>query len=893
LTISISPGAYSASLLCYSEWLLSHGDFVRNYMKQKTHTSFSTPMMKQYASIKKKYKDCLLFFRLGDFYELFLEDAQIGAQILDIALTSRPKGKDGKIPMAGVPYHAVDAYLAKLVKAGYKVAICEQISEPNKYGIVDRDVVRVVTPGTVFDEKILDRKENNYIIALISNSTMYSVAICDISTGYLETFEKTYINLEQDLLDLLIKVRPVECILPENLYNNPEVLRILKSVKNLAIYRYPEWDIYAKADTLLSHFGVSSVRGFGIHDMKLAQQVCGALVGYLLGTQKGKLGHIKKIKIYQAEKFVALDKSTIVNLELFSTIRDHEISGTLLSTIDKTKTAMGARLLKDWLIHPLRRRQSIVSRLDAVSELLSNREQRNALRELLSTIPDIERLISRLSVGIGNARDLITLKSALQRTIQAKHILVKSNSILLQNIQKEISTKLTLLVEYIDEHIVEDPPFSVKDGGIINDGVDSTIDDLRKIVNRGKDWVTTLEKQEKETTGIASLKVRFNKVFGFYIEVSNSNLENVPTHYIRKQTLVNGERFITPELKDWEVKIVTADTEVKEKEYNLFTKVLDSVLQKGLFIQKSANSIAILDCIMSFADCAEFNGYSRPQLLYSGEIDIKEGRHPVVEKSIPNKSFVPNSILLNNIKQPLLILTGPNMAGKSVLIRQVAIIVLLSHIGSFVPASRARVSIVDKIFVRSGASDMISSGLSTFMVEMVETAYILNNATKDSLIIMDEIGRGTSTYDGISIAQAIAEYIVTNFSPPPKTLFATHYHELQMLESMYPNKVRNFHMAVEQHLDAPIFMYTLKSGGASHSFGIAVAKLAGVPTSVISASQKHLSILEQTKDNTVHSSKNEIDGYNSDIIKQIREIPVNSITPLQALGILSDLQKEL
>lgn len=863
--------------------------------KKHSLDKFTTPMMKQYASIKKQYKDCLLFFRLGDFYELFLEDAKIGAQVLDITLTSRPKGKDGRIPMAGVPYHAVDTYLTKLIKAGYKVAICEQISEPNKYGIVERDVVRIVTPGTLFDERALDRKQNNYLISIDYDNLYYSISIADVSTGYLATHQAAYSNLDQEILDQLVKLKPSECILPENLYNNPNFLKILKTIKNMAIFVYHDWDKYANKNTLLTQFSVKTLDSFGIEKLALSQKTCGALIGYLQNTQKGKLAHIKTIRLLEQEDYVSLDKSTIINLELFSTIRERETSSTLLSIIDKTKTAMGGRMLKNWLSNPLRKRQKILARLDGVTALIENRKEREIIKNLLSEIPDIERILSRLSVGIGNARDLITLKNALSKIIKIKHLLVKIETNILQEIQKEISVELTFLAEYINEHILPDPPFSLKEGGIIKDNVNKKIDMLRSIVNGGKQWIASLERQEKERTGISSLKVRYNKVFGYYIEVSKSNIRNVPKDYIRKQTLVNGERFITPELKDWETKIVIAEEELKQKEYEIYNEVLQKVIDKSALIQKAANSIAVLDCLVGFADLAEEQNYVRPKLLYSGEILIKDGRHPVVENALPQKSFIPNSITMDNIKQPLIILTGPNMAGKSVFIRQVAIIVLLAHIGCFVPASKARISIVDKIFVRSGASDMIADGLSTFMVEMVETAFILNNATSQSLIVMDEIGRGTSTYDGISIAQAIAEYLIKNFIPTPKTLFATHYHELQNLEMLYPNKVRNYHMEVVESNNLPVFLYKLKYGAASHSFGIAVAKLAGVPESVVLNAQKHLNQLEKQKkmrdETNNHNKKGTNNDSNKEIEDFIKKIDINSTTPIQALNLLAQIKE--
>ncbi len=879
--------------------------------------NFTTPMMRQYQEIKKQYQDCLLFYRMGDFYELFMDDAHIGAKVLDITLTSRPKGRDGRIPMAGVPYHAVDGYLAKLVKAGYKVAICEQVSLPNKYGIVDREVIRIVTPGTVLDEKALDKKANNYIISLAIEADTLAISAADISTGYFQTTQVKLGNLGQILKDELSLLNPVECILSPQQYKSPELLKLLNHQKDLNIYCFHEWEIFSSQakKMLKQHFGVNTLAGFDIEEKELAIQTSAALLGYLKHTQKDKVSHIKKIIATTASDYVKLDRSTILNLELFSTIREHDTQGTLISILDRTVTAMGGRLLKQWIRKPLRNKKEIEKRYDAVEIFLKKRAQRNGLREKLKQIADIERILSRLSVGIGNARDLVNLKQSLKTILAVKNELRNYTSPLLKQIYKEIPKQVQAVVDLIETDILDEPNIDLKKGGLIKKGVHNQLDILRKRVSNSKDWILELEKMERERTGITSLKVRFNQVFGFYIEISKPNLPAVPANYIRKQTLVNGERFITPELKEQEELILTAEEKINNVEFELFTNVLNQTLKQLFELQQAAQSIARLDCILTFACLAETEQYVRPKLLYSGEIRITAGRHPVVEKLLEETRFVPNDIRLDTVEQQLMLITGPNMAGKSVLIRQVALISLMAQLGCFVPAEKAYLSIVDRIFVRSGASDVITSGLSTFAVEMVETAYILHYATKDSLIVMDEIGRGTSTYDGISIAWAIAEYLVTN-NENSKTLFATHYHELQALEQHYSDKIKNFHMAVEEKDGEPIFLHTLLPGGASHSFGIAVAKLAGIPEVIIQNAKQILRNLEKRNIDTPQTSfittspvipnfarSTEVETIDPKfspttivdhlIHKELEELDIHQMTPLEALNKLAELKDQL
>lgn len=898
-------------------------------------SEFSTPMMKQYLEIKNRYQDCLLFYRMGDFYELFMEDAFIGSQILNITLTHKRGGKDGNIPMAGIPYHAVDGYLAKLVKAGYKVAICEQLSPPNKKGLVERDVIRIVTPGTMMDEKALEKKENNYLIALLKKDNSFALSIADLSTGYFATVEHESEYFAQWIKDQMARLNPTECILPEFLYNDSEILKLLKTHPSMNIYCFQDWDNFAMdaKKILKSHFGIATLAVFGIEDKVLCQKTSSALLGYLQTTQKSHVQHIKKILYLEENSGMLLDRSTMINLELFSTIRDSDTKGSLLSVLDETQTAMGGRLLKEWLKNPLVEKEKILYRHDAVEELFDLQKQENT-RNTLAEITDIERVLSRLSVGIGNARDLINLKNSLEKIKEAKNLINTYDSFLFKRLNKDISNDLDKIINIIQTNIADEPPIELREGKLIKPKVNKDLDKLRQIIDKSQDFIQNLEKEEKKKTGISSLKIRYNQVFGFYIEISKTNVHLAPKHYMRKQTLVNGERFITDDLKHHEEIILTAQEKANELEYTLFQNILQEILLFTSSTQNAAEAIATLDCLATFAHISQKYNYIRPKLLYSGEIRITQGRHPVVESLIMNETqFVPNDVCLDNISQSLLIITGPNMAGKSVFIRQVALIALLNQIGCFVPAKSAKLSLVDRIFVRSGASDMITSGLSTFMVEMVETAHILHNATSKSLIIMDEIGRGTSTYDGISIAWAVAEYLTTRFKPSPKTLFATHYHELQELEHTYPKAIKNFHMAVAGNSTEPIFLHTLLPGGASHSFGVAVAKLAGIPEEVVGKATEMLHNLEQRNnqsvvipakagiqekewtqdpsilagwqtrdDKNLHSElvsksqttvSSQLSLLSHLIQKELEKIDIANITPLEAMNKLAELKEQI
>ncbi len=859
---------------------------------------FTTPMMKQYMQIKAKYADCLLFFRMGDFYELFLEDAGIGAKVLNITLTSRPKGKDGRIPMAGVPYHAVDVYLNKLVKAGFKVAICEQISLPNKYGIIDREVVRVVTPGTILDENALNKKENNFIISLLIENDTLAITYADLSTGLLGGFEKEIGNNNALLHQALSKINPVECILPDSLYNDPEILKILSLQKDINLYPFSEWNSFSnRAEQVLKeHFEVATLAPFSLDGKALLMQSTASLLGYLKETQRATLSHIKNFRLEDDEKIVSLDRSTVINLELFSTIREHDTKGSLLNVLDQTITAMGGRLLKSWISQPLFEKEEIEKRLDSVQEILETLQLKELIREQLKQIPDIERLLSRLSLGLGNARDIINLRNALSSILKTKENLNEVKSSYLSNSLDHIDEKLRDCCLLILETFVDEPPVDTKSGGIIKPGVSSKLDLLYHSIKKSKEWISSLEKTERERSGISSLKVRFNKVFGFYIEISKSNLNLVPDNYLRKQTLVNGERFITSELKHHEEIIISAEEKINALEYQIFLQTLERILQYTSKIQEGAQSIATIDCLSNFSYLAENENYHRPKLIISGEMEIKNGRHPVVEKLLESGKFVPNDVSFDKSKTQLMLITGPNMAGKSVFIRQVALITLMAQIGCFVPADSATITPVDRIFVRSGASDVITSGLSTFMVEMVETSFILNHATEKSLIVMDEIGRGTSTYDGISIAWAIAEYLVTHYKLPPKTLFATHYHELQQLESQFPRSVKNYSMSVADINGEPIFLYTIVPEAASHSFGVAVAKLAGIPAEIILNASQKLESLESdsTSAITITTTPTDTDTLLAKvIINELASIDIVQMTPLQALNKLADIKSKL
>ncbi|MFA9463635.1 MAG: DNA mismatch repair protein MutS [Velocimicrobium sp.] len=871
-----------------------------------------TPMMEQYMKIKNQYKDCIIFYRLGDFYEMFFEDAITCSKELEITLTGKNCGQEERAPMCGIPYHAVDAYLNKLISRGYKVAICEQVEDPkNAKGIVKRDVIRIVTPGTNLNTQALDETKNNYLLSVIYTTNAYGIATVDITTG---DFYVTEVDSDRKLLDEINKFCPTEIICNDSFYVSGIDIEDLKNRLGISVASLEPWyfddDLCIRC--LKEHFKVGSLSGLGLGDYTIGIIAAGSIMQYLYETQKNSLMHLTKLTPYVTSKFMLLDSSTRRNLELVETLREKQKRGSLLWVLDKTKTAMGARLLRSFIEQPLIDEQAINSRLDAIEELNENMITREELREYLHPIYDLERLISKISYKSANPRDLIAFKASLSMLPHIKFLLKSCQTKGLAAMYDSLDS-LDDVFEQIDRSIMEEPPLTVREGGLIKDGYREEIDTLRRAKTEGKDWLASLETKEKEATGIKNLKVKFNKVFGYYLEVTNSYKNLVPEHWIRKQTLANAERYTTDELKKLEDVILGAEDKLFNQEYNLFCEIRDKIAQQIPRIQITAKAIAGIDVYASLALVAERNHFVRPNINTEGIIDIKEGRHPVVEKMITNDLFVANDTYLDNRKKRVSIITGPNMAGKSTYMRQSALIVLMAQIGSFVPAKMANIGIVDRIFTRVGASDDLASGQSTFMVEMTEVANILRNATKDSLLILDEIGRGTSTFDGLSIAWAVVEHISNPKLLGAKTLFATHYHELTELEGTL-DSVNNYCIAVKEQGEDIVFLRKIVSGGADKSYGIQVAKLAGVPESVL---KRALELSKQLSDNDIiiHandsllSNKNEevredafqlsiFDTVESkhpseDIISQLREMNLSSITPIDALNKLYQIQTKI
>ncbi len=839
-----------------------------------------TPMMAQYRAVKEKYKDCILMFRLGDFYEMFFEDAIEASKILQITLTSRNREKDIKIPMCGVPFHAIDQYLPKLTRFGKKVAICDQLTEPNGKGLVEREVVRVVTPGTTFDENILDKKTNNYVSCVVRDKTFYSFAYADITTGDFKVTElKNFSEFEEEFC----KVKPSELICDKELLDDSKLKDILKRTSSHA---FPY--IYSKnpENALKNYFGIKSLKIFGFEGKNLAILASGMLYEYLKETQKTDLKHITNIRFYTISDFMPLDESCIRNLDLKS----------LVSVLDNTMTPMGGRLIRLWILNPLINKKNIENRLNKIEIFVKNSNLLREIRNELNKIYDIERLLSRLSLGTGNGRDLIAMKESLKIIPKLKNLIngISVFSDLFNNLYT-----LDNIVDLINKAINDECPLSIRDGGIIKIGYNKELDDLRTISGEGKTFIKDLQQREIVRTGISSLKVRFNRVFGYYIEISKTNLSFVPNDYIRKQTLVNAERFITPELKEYEEKVLTAEDKIKELEYELFYSVRIALIKELRAIQFTAKAVAELDSISTFAFNAEKNNYCKPEILDNGEIFIKNGRHPVIEQVSSFHEFVPNDCEMDE-KKNFFLITGPNMGGKSTYLRQVALIVLMAQIGNYVPAEMAKICIVDRIFTRVGASDNLVAGESTFMVEMQEASYILNNATEKSLIILDEIGRGTSTYDGVSIAWAITEYIHDKIKS--KTLFATHYHELIELTDKL-TFAKNLSVAVkENEKDGVVFLYKIVEGGIDKSYGIEVAKLAGLPVDVVMRARGVLQELETKHISKAGVNPNQVNMFDTsrehgelnkshrEIIKDLKDLDVNKMTPLEALHKLDEMK---
>ncbi len=847
-----------------------------------------TPMIKQYKEIKKKNEDSILFFRLGDFYEMFGPDAIEASKILNITLTARNKGTDNETPMCGVPYHAVDGYLSKLTKAGKKVAICDQTSDPSLPGIVKREVVRVVTPGTTLDDNILDNKENNYLVALAYLKKIWGMAVCDLTTGEFKVNEFDNFDLLQNEL---FRLNPSEVIVTPSLNNNSDYQSFFNKLKNLNPFQIPNFE--NPNEFLIKHFNVKSLASFGIESLETGIIAAANILGYLIETQKTNLEHITGIALYNLADYMILDEATIRNLELYGTAQDFEYQGSLLSVIDHTSTAMGGRMLGQWLRYPLLAKDKIEQRHQAVEELTKDISKQDKFRQTLKNVSDLERLLGRIGCQRTNARDLVALKNSLRQVPKLKQMLADSKAELMQNIYENFDEHLDL-VYFLEEAIIDDPPAITTEGGMIKEGFNKELDELRSISDNAKDWINKMQQKEIENTGINTLKIKYNRVFGYYIEVSKANLKSVPESYTRKQTLVNSERFITPELKEYEEKVLGAEEKIKQLEQELFEQARAKVIEFFPQIKQTATLIATFDALLSFAVLAVKENYIRPKICTKKVIDIKDGRHPVIEKFI-DESFIPNDSYLDHQNHELILLTGPNMSGKSSYLRQVALIVLLAQMGSFVPAAEAKIGLVDRIFTRVGASDNLIRGRSTFMVEMEEAANILNNATKKSLIILDELGRGTSTYDGVGIAWAIVEYIHNNVGA--YTLFATHYHELiEVIENL--KKAQNYSVAVTEDNGKVVFLRKVLKGGVNKSYGIEVAKLAGLPDDIIDRANEVLDKLE--KDREVDIIKNTEQGelrlapkVESQIEKDIEELDLENLTPIEALQKLEQYKKKL
>lgn len=873
-----------------------------------------TPMMQQYMETKQNYKDCILFYRLGDFYEMFFEDALTVTKELDITLTGKSCGLEERAPMCGVPYHSVEGYLNRLVQKGYKVAICEQVEDPKlAKGIVKREVVRIVTPGTNLNVQALDETKNNYIMCIVYIGEQFGVSIADVTTG---DYFVTEITQEKKLMDEIAKFSPSEIICNESLFVSGLPMEELKNRYGITVYALDNWyfddDLCSKI--LKEHFKINSLEGLGITDSPIGIVGAGALLQYLYETQKNSLAHITNLSYYTTGNFMLLDSSSRRNLELCETLREKKKRGSLLWVLDKTKTAMGARMLRTFIEQPLIDREKIEQRLNAIECLNNHAISREEVREYLTSVYDLERLIGKVAYKTANPRDLIALHHSLAMLPHIKCIMNDLDADLLQELNRSLDS-LEELCLLIFEAIEEEPPVSMKDGGIIKAGYHEQVDRLRNAKVEGKTWLAELETEEREKTGIKNLKIKYNKVFGYYLEVTNSFKDMVPDYYVRKQTLANAERYSIPKLKELEDMILGAEDKLYALEYELFCSVREAVANEIIRIQKTAKSIAQIDVLASLAHVSERNRYVKPDINEKGVIDIKNGRHPVVEKMIPNDMFISNDTFLDDKKNRVSIITGPNMAGKSTYMRQTALIVLMAQIGCFVPADSANIGLVDRIFTRVGASDDLASGQSTFMVEMTEVANILRNATNKSLLILDEIGRGTSTFDGLSIAWAVVEYISNKKILGAKTLFATHYHELTELEGKL-DSVNNYCIAVKEKEDGIAFLRKIVKGGADKSYGIQVAKLAGVPDFVISRANE---IVEELSDADIttrirHISVKSADQpkkvkryddvdlaqislfdtvKDDDVLEELKQIDVAHLTPIDALNTIFRLQNKL
>lgn len=872
-----------------------------------------TPMMQHYLKTHEEYKDCILFYRLGDFYEMFFDDAKVVSKELELTLTGKSCGAEERAPMCGIPYHAAETYLTRLVKKGYKVAICEQVEDPKlAKGMVKREVTRVVTPGTTLNAQALDETKNNYIMCIAYIGDHYGISSADITTG---DYYVTEVDSERKLLDEVNKYQPTEIICNEAFYISGIDIDDMKNRMGIVIYSLDAWyfsDETAQM-TLKDHFKVRDLEGLGLADYDSGVVAAGALLKYLYETQKTTLSNLVAIHPYTTGKFMIIDSSTRRNLELVETLREKQKRGSLLWVLDKTRTAMGARTLRSFVEQPLIERTEIEERYDAIDEFNTNAITREEIREYLNPVYDLERLITRVTYQTASPRDLIAFRNSIHMLPPIKTLMSDFQSPLLKRLYEQLDT-LDELYELIERSITEEPPLTLHDGGILKEGYNEEVDRLRKAKTDGKSWLADLEAKEREKTGIKNLKIKYNKVFGYYLEVTNSFKDMVPEYFTRKQTLANAERFITPELKELEDVILGAEDKLIVLEYELFREVRQKVADEVVRIQKTAKAVAQIDVFASLATVAEQNNYCRPKLNEKGLIDIKDGRHPVVERMIQNEMFVANDTYLDNGSNRVSIITGPNMAGKSTYMRQSALIVLMAQIGSFVPAKSAKIGIVDRIFTRVGASDDLASGQSTFMVEMSEVANILRNATSNSLLILDEIGRGTSTFDGLSIAWAVVEHISNPRLLGAKTLFATHYHELTELEGKL-NSVNNYCIAVKEKGDDIVFLRKIVKGGADKSYGIQVAKLAGVPDNVIERAKE---IVEELSNNDITKivqnisaegsskrSKPKLDEVdleqislldtmdNDTILNELKELDLGQMTPIEAMNKLYELQNKV
>ena len=873
-----------------------------------------TPMMKQYFEIKENHKDCLLFFRLGDFYELFFEDALTASKELEIALTGRNCGLPEKAPMCGVPYHSVDGYIVRLVEKGYKVALCEQVEDPaDAVGIVKREVTRIITSGTMTDTTVLDDSKNNYIACISQVGDTYGVSFADVTTGDFVVTELSAPNSSQKLMDEIAKFSPAECIVSSKVYQDTALVEALGNRFRIQVEPSADWhfDYTSASKKILEHLKLITLASIGLEEMKVATSAAGALLYYLYELQKSNLEHMSRLTPYLTSSYMNLDVSTRRNLELTETLREKKRKGSLLWVLDKTKTAMGARMIRKYIEQPLVNKNHIQLRLDAVECFINSPIERSDIQDLLTQIYDFERLMSKVIYGSINAKDMLSLKNSISMLPKIKEIIKVLDSQYSQQLVAKLDT-LEDIYDLLERAIYDDPPFSVREGNLIKDGYNADVDELRLAKTQGTQWIAQIEAKEKEKTGIKNLKIKYNKIFGYFIEVTKSNLNLVPDYYIRKQTLANAERYITEELKEVEDKVLKADDKIVVIEYNLFAEVRGIIASHIERIQQSAKHVAELDTLLSLASVAEEQNFVKPRITEGDAINIISGRHPVVEKMMSSNEFISNDTVLDERDNQLVVITGPNMSGKSTYMRQVALIVLMAQIGSFIPAEEAEIGIVDRIFTRVGASDDLASGQSTFMVEMTEVSNILHHATKKSLLILDEIGRGTSTFDGLSIAWAVIEHIADSNLLGAKTLFATHYHELTELEEKIPG-IKNYCIAIKEQGDDIIFLRKIKRGGADHSYGIQVAQLAGLPLPIIGRAKEILSELDDaditkgTKEllKPQTSSKKKVKEQVSDqitlfntnkfdpVIDDIKDLNVLGMTPLEAMQILYDLQQKV